>query len=51
MTIVLGLITPVVAYAVITLLHVVIPVKRSRGYVTSEVTGEAMEIASARHCP
>ncbi len=34
MTIVLGLITPLVAYAVITLLHVVIPSKRRPGYVT-----------------
>ncbi|MDP9028064.1 MAG: ERG4/ERG24 family protein, partial [Actinomycetota bacterium] len=42
MTILLGLITPLIAYAVITLLHVVIPVKRSRGYVTSDVTGEVL---------
>jgi len=34
MTIVLGLITPLIAYAVITLLHVVIPARRRPGYVT-----------------
>jgi protein-S-isoprenylcysteine O-methyltransferase Ste14 len=37
-----GLLTPLIAYAVITLLHVVIPVTRRRGYVTSEVTGEVL---------
>ena len=42
MTIVLGLLTPLIAYAVITLLHIAIPVKRSRGYVTSDATGEVM---------
>lgn len=40
MTIVLGLITPLIAYAVITLLHVVIPAKRRQGYVTNDATGE-----------
>jgi delta14-sterol reductase len=34
MTIFLGLITPLIAYAVITLLHVVIPTRRRPGYVT-----------------
>ncbi|HEU0205742.1 MAG TPA: hypothetical protein VFQ74_03490 [Pseudolysinimonas sp.] len=34
MTILLGLITPLIAYAVITLLHVVIPARRRPGYVT-----------------
>ena len=43
MTIVLGLITPLVAYAVITLLHVVIPAKRRTGYVKSDVTGEVLK--------
>ena len=38
----LGLVTPLLAYAVITLLHVAIPVKRSRGYVKSELTGEIL---------
>jgi protein-S-isoprenylcysteine O-methyltransferase Ste14 len=42
MTIFLGLITPLVAYAVITLLHVAIPAKRRRGYVKSDVTGEVL---------
>ena len=42
MTIFLGLITPLIAYAVITLLHVVIPARRRPGYVKSEVTGEVL---------
>ena len=42
MTIFLGLITPLVVYAVITLLHLVIPAKRRPGYVTSELTGEVL---------
>jgi len=33
-TIILGLITPLIAYAVITLLHLAIPAKRRPGYVT-----------------
>jgi delta14-sterol reductase len=40
MTIFLGLVTPLVAYAVITLLHVAIPARRRSGYVKSELTGE-----------
>ena len=36
----LGLITPLVAYAMITGLHVVIPAKKTVGYVTDEVIGE-----------
>lgn len=40
MRIVLGLATPLIAYALITLLHVVIPTKRTKGYVVSETTGE-----------
>jgi protein-S-isoprenylcysteine O-methyltransferase Ste14 len=43
MTIFLGLVTPLVAYAVITLLHVVIPAKRRTGYVRSELTGEVLK--------
>ncbi|MEP6482751.1 MAG: hypothetical protein ABJA94_12175 [Rhodoglobus sp.] len=42
MTIVLGLLTPLIAYAVITLLHVAIPARRRTGYVTSDVTGEVL---------
>jgi delta14-sterol reductase len=42
MRIFLGLVTPLVAYAVITLLHVAIPVRRRRGYAKSELTGEAL---------
>ena len=42
MTIFLGLITPLVAYAVITLLHLVIPAQRRPGYVKGEVTGEVL---------
>ncbi|MDW7656607.1 MAG: DUF1295 domain-containing protein [Bacillota bacterium] len=38
----LGLITPLVAYIVITLLHLIIPVKRMKGYVKNEITGEVM---------
>jgi protein-S-isoprenylcysteine O-methyltransferase Ste14 len=40
MTIVLGLITPLIAYVGITLLHVVIPARRRPGYVTNDATGE-----------
>jgi len=42
-TIVLGLITPLVAYAVITALHLVIPARLWRGYVKSDVTGEVLK--------
>jgi len=35
----LGLVTPLIAYAVITALHVLIPTKRTVGYVTNEATG------------
>lgn len=38
----LGLITPLIAYAVITLLHIIIPVKRIKGYVKNETTGKVM---------
>jgi protein-S-isoprenylcysteine O-methyltransferase Ste14 len=41
--ILLGLLTPLVAYAVITLLHVAIPAKRRTGYVKSDVTGEVLK--------
>jgi protein-S-isoprenylcysteine O-methyltransferase Ste14 len=40
MTIALGLLTPLIAYVVITLLHVVIPAKRRPGYLINDATGE-----------
>ncbi len=40
MKIFLGLISPFVAYSMITLLHLVIPAKRIKGYVKNETTGE-----------
>jgi hypothetical protein len=43
MTIFLGLITPLIAYAVITLLHVAIPTRRRPGYVRSDGTGEVLK--------
>ena len=43
MTIFLGLITPLVAYVVVTLLHLVIPARRRPGYVKSDATGEALK--------
>ncbi|MBN2882490.1 MAG: ergosterol biosynthesis protein, partial [Clostridia bacterium] len=42
MKIFLGLITPLVVYSVITLLHIIIPAKRTKGYVRNEITGEVM---------
>ncbi len=42
MKLLFGLITPLVAYGVITLLHIIIPVKRIKGYVKNETTGEVM---------
>jgi delta14-sterol reductase len=39
----LGLITPLIVYAVITLLHIIIPAKKTDGYVKDEVTGEIMK--------
>ncbi len=38
-----GLITPLIAYAVITLLHVAIPAKRVSGYVKNERSGEVLK--------
>ncbi len=43
MRILLGLATPLIAYAAITLLHVAIPARRTPGYVTNEATGEVMK--------
>jgi len=42
MTIFLGLITPVIAYGIITLLHVVIPVRKTIGYVHDDKTGAVL---------
>ena len=39
----LGIVTPLVAYAVITTLHVAIPARRRPGYVKSDVTGEVLQ--------
>ncbi len=38
----LGLVTPLITYAVITLLHIVIPARRVTGYVTHDFTGEVL---------
>lgn len=38
----LGLITPLVTYLIISLLHIIIPVKRTMGYVKNEITGKVM---------
>lgn len=38
----LGLITPLVAYAIITILHLIIPVRRTKGYVKNKITGKVM---------
>jgi delta14-sterol reductase len=43
MNVLLGLLTPLIAYAVITLLHVVIPARRGPGYVTSDATGQVLK--------
>jgi delta14-sterol reductase len=42
LTIFLGLITPLIAYTVITLLHIAIPAKRVNGYVKSDATGKVL---------
>jgi protein-S-isoprenylcysteine O-methyltransferase Ste14 len=39
----LGLVTPLVAYAVITSLHIAIPARRRRGYAKSDATGEVLK--------
>jgi delta14-sterol reductase len=38
----LGLITPLIVYAIITVLHLIIPAGRVKGYVKNEITGEVM---------
>ena len=42
MKLLLGLVTPLIAYAGITLLHIIIPAKTTKGYVKNEITGETM---------
>ncbi len=42
MKVFLGLITPLVMYIIITLLHMIIPAKKVKGYVENEITGEVM---------
>jgi delta14-sterol reductase len=42
MMVVLGLLTPLIAYAVITLLHIVIPARRTAGYAKNDATGETL---------
>ncbi len=42
MKVFLGLVTPLVAYLLVTLLHVVLPARRTKGYVRSERTGEVL---------
>jgi protein-S-isoprenylcysteine O-methyltransferase Ste14 len=41
-TVLLGLVTPLIAYAVVTVLHLVIPARRRPGYVKSDATGEVL---------
>jgi len=38
----LGLITPLIIYIIITFLHIIIPVRRVKGYVKNETTGEVL---------
>jgi delta14-sterol reductase len=42
MKIFLGLISPLIIYTGITLLHLLIPAKKTKGYVKNEITGEVM---------
>jgi delta14-sterol reductase len=42
MKVFLGLFTPMAIYSLITLLHIIIPVKKTRGYVKNEITGKVM---------
>jgi len=39
---ILGFVTPIIAYAVITLLHIIFPTKKIKGYVKHEKTGEIL---------
>ena len=42
-TIILGVLTPWIIYAVITLLHCIIPTKRQKGYIRHDKTGELLQ--------
>ena len=42
MTLLLGLVTPLIAHTVVTLLHVIVPSRRRAGYVRSELTGQIL---------
>jgi delta14-sterol reductase len=42
MKLVFGLITPLVCYAVITILHVILPARKVKGYVKNDSTGEVL---------
>jgi len=39
---ILGFLTPLIAYAVITLLHIILPARKIKGYVKNEKTGELL---------
>ncbi|MCL1812948.1 MAG: hypothetical protein FWG29_05440, partial [Treponema sp.] len=41
-TLVLGFLTPWAAYALITLLHIILPARKMKGYVKNETTGEIL---------
>jgi len=40
---ILGFLTPWIAYAVITLLHIILPARKIKGYVKNETTGELLK--------
>jgi hypothetical protein len=42
MKLILGLITPLASYAVITLLHIILPARKIKGYVKNDATGEIL---------
>jgi len=42
MKLVLGLLTPLASYAVITLLHIILPARKVKGYVKNDTTGEVL---------
>jgi delta14-sterol reductase len=39
---ILGFFTPLIAYTIITLLHIILPARKMKGYVKNEKTGEVM---------
>ena len=41
-TLVLGFLTPWAAYALITLLHIILPARKMKGYVKNETTEEIL---------